>query len=247
MIIWCGLSMFGLLVAHRTTSSCESLSLFSRRWHLNLRVLGFLTVVGTNILLRNNLAALGGFLIVMFLSPWWFANVIQRRREALLKEQFVPILDSLILSMKSGKGFRQSLSPCFEKCPVTAQVTMKEFISSLQYRKEMTQVTSDPQILLFFGELSEIDRALHKPLERLRALRRRISIEKNFRQKSRQALLQIRFQSWIISTMFLGLVVFVHYQFGLKNHAKLVFLTAGIFILGQVWIQKSGRNYKWKL
>lgn len=247
MIIWCVLSIFGLWVAHRTMISCETLHLFSQRQLVNLRVLSFLTVVGTNFILKNNLSLLGGFNIVIFLSPWWCAHLIQQRREALLKEQFVPILDNLVLSMKSGKGFRQSLQLCFEKSPLSIQVALKEFMSSLLYRKEMTGVTSDPQILLFFGELSQIDLSLHKPVERLKSLRRRISIERNFRLKSRQALLQIRFQSWIISIMFLGLLIFVHYQFGLQNHLKLVFLTCGIFFLGQIWILRSGKSYKWKL
>ena len=247
MFIWCVLSMFGLLVAHRTMSLCETLHLFSQTQLSSFRIFSFLTVVGINFLLRNNLTMLGGFNVVIFLSPWWCAHFIQRRRETLLKEQFVPILDNLILSMRAGRGFRQALQLCFEKNSSTTQVILKEFMSSLQYRKDMVGVTSDEQILLYFNELSQIDQSTHKPIERLRALRRRISMERNFRQKSRQALLQVRFQSWIISFMFLGLLIFVHHQFGLQKHGQLVLLTSGIFLIGLIWIQKAGRSYQWKL
>lgn len=247
MIIWWILSLFGLFVAHRTLSSCETLQLFSPQQLSSVRIFSFLTVIVFNFALRNNLLLLGGWNIVIFLSPWCLAHVIQRRREMILKREIVPILDSLILSMKSGRAFRPSLMTYVEKSMTAVQITMKNFISSLQYRKNIQSLSSDPQIFFFLKELLDVDQATQRPVERLKALRRRIFLENNFRQKSRQALMQVKVQSTILSIMYVLLGLFVHFQFGLHQHRTVFFNSLILFIIGTLLLRKIGKNYRWKL
>jgi Flp pilus assembly protein TadB len=247
MLIWSSLSLFGLLIVHRTLTECETLQIFSEQLMNRYRLFSFLTVVALNFLLRDFIFMLIALNIAIFLSPWWVPFLIQKHRESSLKKQFIPIVDGLILSMKSGKGFRPAVMTCGERSALTIQHTLKEFLSAIQYQKEIQSLSKDPKIVFFFQELMQVDQSAHKPVEKLKALRRRLVIEKNFRQKSRQALLQVRFQSWIISAMYLLVLGYVQHDFGLRTHLKLVLGSGFLFCIGLFVVQKMGRNYKWKI
>ncbi len=247
MLIWSALSLFGLWVVHRTLRTGEILQIFSAEKTIHIRVFSFLTVIVLNFLLREVIFLLTLVNIVIFLSPWWVPMWIQNKREQILKQQFIPILDQLILSMKSGKGFRPALQICLERNTHHIRYTLLEFVSALQYQKEIKSLGDDAQIQFFFRELALVDQSAHKPVDRMRALRRRLQMEKGFRQKSRQALLQVRFQSWIITGMYLLVLAYVQSDFGLRKHMGLVMGSALLFTVGLFVVQKMGRNYKWKI
>lgn len=247
MLIWSSFSIFGLWIAHRTLLVCEELQILSSKRMFRLRMFSFLTVVVCNFLFRDVIALLFILSAVIFMSPWWVPQLIEHQRERALKEQFIPILDHLILSMKSGKGFRPSFILCLERNNHSIQYTLNEFLSALQYQKETKSLSSDPKISFFFQELAYVDQSAHKPVDRLKALRRRLMIEKSFRQKSRQALLQVRFQSWIMTGMYLMILAYVQHDFGLKKHLSLILTSAFLFALGLYFVQKMGRSYKWKI
>jgi len=247
MLIWSSLSIFGLWIVHRTLRTGEVLQIFSAEKTIQIRVISFLTVVLLNFLLRDMILLLTALNIVIFLSPWWIPMWIQRKREQLLKQQFIPILDQLIMSMKTGRGFKPSLQVCVERATHHIRFILLEFLSALQYQKEIRSLADDPQIQFFFRELALVDQSAHKPVDRMRALRRRLMMEKGFRQKSRQALLQVRFQSWIITAMYLLVLVYVQYDFGLRKLFGLVSVSAALFFLGLMVVQRMGRNYKWKI
>jgi len=247
MLIWSSLSLFGLWVVHRTLRTGEVLQIFSAERTIQIRVFSFLTVVVLNFLLRDVISMLTALNIVIFLSPWWVPMWIQHKREQLLKQQFIPILDQLIMSMKTGKGFRPALQVCMERTTHHIRFTLVEFLSALQYQKEIKSLGNDRQIQLFFSELALVDQSAHKPVDRMRALRRRLTMEKSFRQKSRQALLQVRFQSWIITGMYLLVLGYVQADFGLKKHMGLVVASSSLFCTGLIIVQRMGRNYKWKI
>lgn len=247
MLIWSSLSIFGLWIVHRTLLTTEDLQIFSSSHTNQLRVFSFLTVVMLNFLLRDLIVLLLLVNIVIFLSPWWVPSLIERHRERLLKEQFIPIIDNLILSMKSGNGFRPAFKKCLERNTKPVRYALNEFLSALQYQKEIQSLSQDPKITFFFQEIAMVDQSVHKPVDRLKALKRRLTIEKNFRQKSRQALLQVRFQAWIMTAMFLLVLAYVQQDFGIKNHLGLVGFSTFFFVTGLVIIQRMGKNYKWKI
>jgi Flp pilus assembly protein TadB len=247
MLIWSLLSLFGLWIAHRTLLTTEDLQIFSHTHLFQLRVFIFLTVVVLNFLFRDLIIFLLLLNVVIFLSPWWAPRLIEQHRERLLKEQFIPIIDQLILSMKSGSGFRPAFMKCLERNTKPVRYALTEFLSALQYQKEIQSLSRDPKICFFFQEIALVDQSAHKPVDRLKALKRRLAIEKSFRQKSRQALLQVRFQSWIMSALFLFVLAYVQHDFGIQKHLGLVGTASFFFVVGLLVVQKMGRNYKWKI
>ncbi len=247
MIIWSALSIFGLYVVHRTLGICEEQQLLTQNQMVNVRMISFLTVVMLNFLFKGTIVLMIAVSAIIILSPWWAPQLIQKHRESQLKNQFLPLLDHLILSMKSGKGFRASLGLFIERNPPAVRFILQEFLSALQYQKEMQAISSDSKIQFYFRELHVVDQSGHKPVDRLRALRRRLMMEKTFRQKSRQALMQVRFQSWIISGMYFLILAYVQHDFGLREHLKLVAISGALFFSGLIWVQRMGRNYQWKI
>jgi Flp pilus assembly protein TadB len=247
MMIWSALSIFGLYVVHRTLGICEEQQMLSQNQMIQVRMISFLTVVVLNFLFKGTIVLLIGVSVTIFLSPWWVPYIIQKHRESQLKNQFLPLLDHLILSMKTGKGFRPSLAQYIERNPPSVRFILQEFLSALQYQKEMNSISSDTKIQFYFRELHVVDQSGHKPVDRLRALRRRLMMEKTFRQKSRQALLQVRFQSWIISGMYFLILAYVQHDFGLRHHLKLVAVSGVLFLSGLIWVQRMGRSYQWKI
>ncbi len=247
MLIWSSLSMFGLWIAHRTLHSCEQLQIASAHRMFQIRVFIFLTVISLNIFLREFIELIFASSVVIFLSPWWAPFLIEKHRERQLREEMIPLLDHLTLSMKSGRGFRQSLHSLVSKSSSAVRYALNEFLSALHYQKDIKELSRDPQILFFFQELSQVDQSAHKPIERLKALRRRLMIEKSFRQKSRQALLQVRFQSWIISVMYGLVLLYVHHDFDIRKHMVLVLSSSFLFLIGFYWVQRMGKGYKWKI
>jgi Flp pilus assembly protein TadB len=247
MLIWTLLSLFGLMIVHRTLADCETLQFFSQSITNRVRMFSFLTVILINFFLKDAMSALVSVNIVIFLSPWWASIAIRKHRESALKNQFIQIVDSLILAMRAGKGFKAAMIQIIERSQPAIRYTMSEFMSALQYQKEIETLSLDAQIRFFFQELRQVDLSQHRPVEKLKALRRRLMVEKNFRQKSRQALLQIKFQSWLMTGMYLLVLCYVHFDFGLQNHWGLMLTSAILFSTGLLIIQLMGRRYQWKL
>lgn len=247
MIIWPLISLIGLLFVDRTISDAETLRLFPKTSITGVRILSFFAVIVMNWLMHDHLLTLWLMFIAVILTPMIAVRLIRSRREQALKNEFIPILDNLTMAMRSGRGFRAALSLCLVSKVRSSQWTFQEFVSSLEYGKSMSQISKDRQIIFFFTELALIDQVAHKQIERLKALRQRLFIEKNLRQRSRQALVQVKFQSGMISLMFVGLLIFVHYQFGIHNHQQIVFTALALFLPGLFWIHNIGKGYRWKL
>jgi Flp pilus assembly protein TadB len=247
MIIWPLISLIGLLFVDRTISDAETLRLFPKTATSYVRIPSFFALIVLNWLMHDHLLALWLLFIVVILTPMIAIRLIQSRREHDLKNDLIPILDNLTMAMRSGKGFRAALILCLTSREKSSQWAFQEFMSSMEYGKSMFQVSSDRQIIFFFTELALIDQVAHKQIERVKALRQRLFIEKNLRQRSRQALMQVKFQSGMISVMFAGLLAFVHFHFGIQNHQEIVFSALALFLPGLFWIHNIGKGYKWKL
>jgi Flp pilus assembly protein TadB len=247
MFIWPFISIIGLMFVDRTIAEVEKLRLFPSASTSKLRILSFMVVIIMNWILKKQLLSLWMLVFVVFLTPSIAICLIRSQRELKLKSAFIPILDNIILAMRSGKGFISSLKCAVEYRGSRNLWAFQEFISSLEYSRDMAPLSGNKDILFFFKELKSIHQSGHKPIERVKALRQRLFIEKDLRLKSRQALLQVKFQSYMMALMFIGLLFFVHVQFGIQNHATLVLGAVFLFLPGLIWIKNMGRGYKWKL
>ena len=247
MLIWSLLSMFGFGIVVRTLQTYEHLNLFPQKHIKWTRNIAFMSIFFLNYMFRQHPIALWVFQFVIFLSPWWLATFVQAYREKIIQNQMIPILDSLIISMRSGASLRSAVERYTDHCDPTAQLALKEFLVSLQYKKDREMMANSAKIRQFLDELQDIDDLQHKQIERLRAFKRRLMTERNFRQKSSQATIQIKAQAWIMTGMFSFLLVYISSEFGFYKNLPLIFFATVIFLAGLILVLRMGKSYVWKL
>ena len=247
MIIWSLLSMIGFGIVVRTLQTYQHLNLFTQKQIKWMRNIAFVTILFLNFIFQGHLLVLWVLQFVIFLSPWCLATFVQGYREKIIQEQMIPILDSLIISMRSGNSLRSAIERYTENSKPAVQMVLKEFIISLQYKKNREMMANSGKIRLFFDELQGIDELAHKQVERLRSFKRRLMTERNFRRKSSQALMQVKAQAWIMTGMYLFLLMYICYEFGFSKNATLIFFASIIFITGLFLVLRMGRRYEWKL
>lgn len=244
---WMIFSLFGLVVVDRTITSSMSMKLILPDQAHVFRIFFLLLQIVINILMRNHILMLVMGQFFCFFLPDLIAVIVQRQRESLFQENLISMLDSWIITMRSGKSLRQAQLFYLEKTKKPIQYILKEYNIAIQYQQNVVNLSQNRQIQIFFRELEQIEKQSHKSVERLKALRRKLMMEKFFRQKSRQATLQVKSQSLIISFMYVGLLLYVHFTFGLLRYQLLVMFSFVLFVFGLVCVQRMGRYYKWKI
>jgi Flp pilus assembly protein TadB len=247
MLIWSLLSIIGFGIVVRTLKTYELLHLFKEKDLKWMRNLSLLSIIFLNFIFRSHIVALWIIQFVIFLSPWWLVMLVQVYREKIIHDQMLPILDSMIIFMRSGASLRSSLDRCMESGRPSVTMALKQFRLSLEYRKNRQAMSDNPKIHLFFDEIQSVDELTHRQVERLRALRRRLLIESKFRQKSRQATIQVKAQAWIMAVMYLLLLLYICHEFGFWKNSGLIFLSSVVFLVGFLLVLKMGRSYQWKI
>jgi hypothetical protein len=99
----------------------------------------------------------------------------------------------------------------------------------------------------FQAELVQIDRSQNRVIDQVRALRRHLKIQENFRRRSMQVTQQIKMQAIIVTLLYLLLLSFVINQFGFTQNKNVILISGLIFTFGLIWIFKVGRRIKWKV
>lgn len=247
MVIWTLLSIFGFGIAVRTLRSFKNLQLFEEKQYLILNLICSVGLFFLLYLFRSQPLLVWLIIVVIFLSPFMLNRLMSRFLEGKVKKKLLSVLDYLIISMRSGISLRQSIKNCASDNSGYLRVLLSEFVLSIELRKNRINIAQNQQIHIFFNEIELIDQVAMRQIERLKSLKHRIYTEEKFRQKSRKATMQARAQAWIISIIFLLLVLFVSYEFGFYKNFKLIFWSSLIFTIGLFFVCNIGRNYQWKL
>lgn len=241
----------------------------------SILIFGFLTalrildeVIGQNILSRKQMTKFGTayFLICIALSFFthdyfvlWaicfaphfifsiFILLLKHMRRKKFEEHFEEILNMIILKMKSQKSFRNSFSEVITESATSTQrilIDIRDVVVFSQQNKSIILSAFTQKIIL---EFVLADQAPHAALKRLIQFRDRLKIQTDFRRKSGQVLQQIRAQSFILTAIYLALLVFVLKRFGFETNQRIIFLSLSFFIIGLGVIFYGGHKLKWKI
>lgn len=247
MLIWSFLSIFGLFIARRTLRTVENLAQTSFLNQKTKSFCVFSVVLLLNWCLRHNYFLLGALFLVISITPEAGKILIFQRRKRIFQIQSVSILDELILMVSAGQSFRQSLHQCGHNRHFWIQEALNNSFFTAEDKKSRQNLARDRRIRRFFDELIEIDTSGVKILDRLRSFRRTWAMEEQFRQRSRQALIQVRVQSWVMVALFL-LVLSVSWKLlSISQQPFLIVISSVWCFFGVFWIQSMGRWYKWKI
>jgi Flp pilus assembly protein TadB len=124
-VSWMLFSLFGLVVVERTIISLVSMKLILPDQAQVLRVFFLFLQIVINILLRDHILLLVAVQFVWFGLPDLFAVIVQKQRESLFQEQLISMLDSWIITMRSGKSLRQAQLFYLEKTTKAGSIHIK--------------------------------------------------------------------------------------------------------------------------
>ena len=246
MFIYFMISIFGHMLAHRLFLSMAREFAFSHQLvrHLsftNLAVICIFTLISAAA--PTKLWLLIGILLI---TLKFFPHILRILLLKRLRSSLIPLLDSVILGLQSGKSFRLSLQSAVDMQSGWVRLQLMELFESIYVAKNVIAMKS-PLLKDFQAELAEIDRSQVRCVEQVRALRRHLKMQEDFRRRSGQVTQQIKMQAIIVTVLFCGLLSFVILQFGFKQNQTLILTSALVFISGLIGIFLMGRRLKWKV
>lgn len=163
-----------------------------------------------------------------------------------LNHEFIPILDRLIISMSTGKSFKQSFLESIKTVkPEFHQIIIQTY--NKLNEMQLSYVRPQSSIENFIQELIFIEKNQSKCLEKAKTYRRKLQIIKNFRRKSGQVRVQSQVQSLVMLFLYLGLLMYIQFEFGISKHLSLVMISIVFFTVGLFGVLNIGRRMKWKV
>lgn len=245
MLIVLSISLLGYVLIHRNISAMAREFAFSQQLirffsRSNLVVICFFTAMGTSSTM------LWLFIGILLITLKFFPDILRFFLLRRLRSALIPMLDCVIMGLQSGKSFRLSLHSAIEIQSGWVRLQLMELFESLPVAENVIAVKS-ALLRDLQGELVEIDRSQVRCLEQVRALRRHLKMQEDFRRRSGQVTQQIKMQAIIVTALYLGLLSFVIAQFGLRDHQFLILASAVTFFAGILWVFSLGRRIKWKV
>ena len=169
------------------------------------------------------------------------------QRESGFREQWVTYLDRLLARMRAGSSLRSALEVLEQEeegfarakiAQIRASVVFLQHTNSNQNGGKMSEVIRELQIAIHES---------HHSIRRLKNLRRKLSVEVGFRRRSGQVLFQMRIQAWILTGLYLAMLVFVLVRDGSKPGLFWLAGSAVLFLLGLGLLMRLGRGIRWKV
>ncbi len=174
--------------------------------------------------------------------------VTKLNREKKFRDEFLNLLDRILLQVQSGKSFRVSLQLANQFTPEIFQIKINQIIEAIVFSKDLqTSQTQNQFVEEIFFELSLVDKFPHKCLQRLTAYRRKLKIESEFRHKSSQKQRQVKIQTVVLSFLYALTLAFVVFSFGFQENQRLIIVSFGLFLAGILVVLYLGRQNQWKL
>lgn len=239
-------SMIGYLSVHRLLAELAKEFALSSRFFAVLASIFLGMIVLIAVVCVTSPLLLWIFIGILLLS----LNILPKILHAVLSRRLflslLPFLDHVVLGLQTGKSFRSSLISAIEMQSGWIRNQLRDLYNSM-VNGEASVVMKSALLKDFRAELMEIDSSNHRLIDQVKALRRQLKLQKDFRRRSGQVTQQIKMQAIIVTALFLALLGFVIFQFGWQDHAKLIMFSSFFFILGLIIILNTGRRMKWKV
>lgn len=184
-------------------------------------------------------------MLIANLLSFFVPFIIQKRRKNDFQRESIVLMDKIISSVKSGSSFRDTLKSLQDKNG-TQSYYFSEIFQAIFLDQSPERISSDAQVQRLYFEMKQITGNPHRIADRLVALRRTLKTEAWFAQKTKQALLQSRAQSLIMTVLYLALFFFVFWSGQLKGNSDIILISILLYSIGTFWVWKMGRGYRWK-
>ncbi len=207
-----------------------------------LAVVVFVFIFHKNALFIGVLGIL--FSLLLFVAKEFLC--VKRERE--FRDYFLFFLDRVVLLMRSGRAFHESLQVSVdEEKNMFFRKKIQNLVCFVVFSQQKDQCSRSSFAFKVALEMEKIGEIPHHQLENLLYLRRNLKIEGKIRHKSEQVLRQIRLQSVVLSILYFLLLCFLIFFQGFEENMGLIGMSLFLFSCGSFWIYRGGRGYRWKV
>lgn len=186
-------------------------------------------------------------LVVLLSITHFSCEYLVFQREIHFCNQWINYLDRMLARIRTGKTLRTALKMLEEEEEGFFRAKLAQIRSYVVFLQHTEMKNQRGVLVEIVHELRAIDQQQHQSLTRLKNLRRKLSVEFEFRRRSGQVLYQIRLQAWILTGLYLALLVFVLIRDGTNLDLEWVVLSLFLFGMGLIWLSRMGRGVKWKV
>lgn len=239
-------SLFGYWIAIRTISQVATeFSIPFRRQQL---VSAFVMVVIVVLMgsTKSSSLTLWLFIGILLTSLKFFPIILRIFLNHRIRKVLIPYLDLVILNIQSGKSMHVSMREATEIQEGWIKNQLKE-VHLYVFAEDASPPAKSALLKRFSTELHRIAHSQSKYFEQLKALRRELKMQEDFRRRSGQVTQQLKAQAIIVTALYLALLSFIILQFGFFENRKLILLSVIVFKIGLFWMFMIGRRMKWKV
>jgi len=246
-VAWIFVSMLGIVSGLQMFHQLGQLRVISRSFFERALLFFPMICLILGFFMRAHLI-FGLLLVTTFhIFPITFMSFNLSRRKRRFQRGILPFLDELILKMKAGKAFRESLIEIPRGPRSQASVDLTEIASQIRYpdRKNHRQLLVEAQDLLI--EMQKMDRSSARVIEKITAFRRREKMIQRFRQRSSQLTSQVRAQAVVCGFLYALLLIWTVFNDPKLLFSPVVFVSMLLFLLGLMLMTLISRSFRWKL
>lgn len=173
-------------------------------------------------------------------------KLLELHLERVLRRKILVFLDQILMSLQAGMSLRGAIQSIIDYEVGWEKIELTKAYSAMLLGAEKKHLRS--QILTeLFDELRLIDQKRAKTIEQIRSLRWRYEILENFRRKSGQVSQQTRIQSFVLTILYVALLLFSHRNFDLTKYIYLTVASVTLFLAGFALVFILGRKISWKI
>lgn len=169
-------------------------------------------------------------------------NLIMKQK---FDQQLLRFIDESILIITTGRSFRESIQIFCRQEQTFFSKKILEIYQSAIHDNKIQNWMNEPKFLALWQLFISLEQSSHKNLDKLRAFRRQIFWEQNFKQKSSRATLQVKAQATTLSILYIGLLSFV-WMTSKDHNLNWILLSLILYCTGLLSLFILGRRKKWK-
>ena len=247
MFFWISLTIIGHIFVFQTLQKlCEKYKL------QKLALTKFGTIVFgahyiISFLVRQNFVAQLAWIIALILLLQFCDAILKNRLLSIFRGEIIFLIDEIIILMRSGHSFRNSLEMYILAHQGFVKYQTQEILNIILAGSVPINLRSPRFIQEILKEFMLIDQNPHKAVDQLKQFRKKLKLEADFRRRSVIASMQTKIQSIVLSILYVSLMSFVIHQYGFQRNATLILISNVLFLIGMVWIFNTGRRIQWKV
>jgi Flp pilus assembly protein TadB len=247
MIFAFAVSILGFAFVIRITNHLIARDLFTKNEMTKIGTIYFaLAIAFVFIFPRTHVAiwfAIFAPLILISLSVIFLLRQRARAFQAIFRD----VLSVILLKMRAGRSFRQSLSEVTMETDPRWRAKLSEIASVVVFSQQKARLIADPFVAEIVNELSLVDRQPHAAARRLKVYRDKLRTEDDIRRKSGQILARLRAQSLVMCGLYLAVLIFMISKFGWHANSDLMMGSAALFAFGSLWMWTGGKKKRWRV